>query len=197
MNEDFELLISTFLTTGVGISDHFLSKILSIQLNSEILRLSTSKLLKPAGIGHLEGLQLNGTIRGDEIYWLDHSHENKIESTFLELMESFVIYLNMSCYTGITGFEFHYSFYKTGSFYKKHLDQFHDNSSRKYSIISYLNADWVDGDGGELIIQLKPENQIISPIQGKTVFFKSNELVHEVLLTHQNRLSVTGWLKVG
>jgi SM-20-related protein len=38
-------------------------------------------------------------------------------------------------------------------------------------------------------------DQKISPLQGKTVFFKSNELVHEVLVTKARRMSVTGWLK--
>ena len=31
---------------------------------------------------------------------------------------------------------------------------------------------------------------------GKTVFFKSSELAHEVLLTNKARMSITGWLKV-
>jgi SM-20-related protein len=29
------------------------------------------------------------------------------------------------------------------------------------------------------------------------VFFKSDELLHEVLLTNERRMSVTGWLKRG
>ncbi len=35
----------------------------------------------------------------------------------------------------------------------------------------------------------------LRPTQGKAVFFKSNELEHEVLLTNQTRISITGWLK--
>jgi SM-20-related protein len=38
-------------------------------------------------------------------------------------------------------------------------------------------------------------NQKIAPEQGTTVFFKSNELQHEVLVTQQQRMSITGWLK--
>jgi SM-20-related protein len=41
------------------------------------------------------------------------------------------------------------------------------------------------------------KNQAIAPIQGKTVFFKSDELQHEVLVTNERRFSVTGWLKRG
>jgi len=62
-------------------------------------------------------------------------------------------------------------------------------------MISYLNEDWQKEDGGELLIQQKNTEQNISPSQGKTVFFKSHELIHEVLITNQSRLSITGWLK--
>jgi SM-20-related protein len=50
-------------------------------------------------------------------------------------------------------------------------------------------------DGGELKIHHLNSQQLISPLQGKTVFFKSNEIIHEVLETNQRRMSVTGWLK--
>ena len=62
-------------------------------------------------------------------------------------------------------------------------------------MISYLNSNWKDADGGELLIHQLDNNQKISPTQGKTVFFKSNELVHEVLVTQNTRMSITGWLK--
>jgi hypothetical protein len=39
-----------------------------------------------------------------------------------------------------------------GDFYLQHVDQFQNNSSRKYSMISYLNSDWQPADGGELMI---------------------------------------------
>jgi Rps23 Pro-64 3,4-dihydroxylase Tpa1-like proline 4-hydroxylase len=76
-----------------------------------------------------------------------------------------------------------------------HLDQFQNSPSRKYSMISYLNSNWLPSDGGELLIQQENFNQKITPIQGKTVFFKSDELLHEVLVTQNTRMSITGWLK--
>jgi SM-20-related protein len=48
-------------------------------------------------------------------------------------------------------------------------------------------------DGGELMIH-QNRNQKLRP-QGKTVFFKSDELLHEVLVTQNTRMSITGWLK--
>lgn len=132
------------------------------------------------------------------IYWLDRSHNDQNENDFFDLMDEFVHHLNITCYTGITGYEFHYAMYEKGSFYKKHLDQFRNNESRQYSMIMYLNEDWTEGDGGELCIYPKDEaSQNISPVNGKSVFFKSSELEHEVLVTNKTRLSITGWLKTG
>jgi len=51
------------------------------------------------------------------------------------------------------------------------------------------------GNGGELQIHHADHLQNISPTNGKSVFFKSSELAHEVLLTHVPRMSITGWLK--
>jgi SM-20-related protein len=61
-------------------------------------------------------------------------------------------------------------------------------------MISYLNSDWQPADGGELMIHQENRNQKLRT-QGKTVFFKSDELLHEVLVTQNTRMSITGWLK--
>ena len=148
-----------------------------------------------AATGNANKLVHNAAVRSDSIYWLDRKHQDKYENEFFDLIEDFIKYLNSSCYTGITGYEFHYSLYETGSFYKKHLDQFKNNSGRKYSLISYLNKNWIEEDGGQLLIHHADKDQKISPTQGKTIFFKSNELEHEVLITSQTRMSITGWLK--
>ena len=60
----------------------------------------------------------------------------------------------------------------------------------------YLNAGWLADDGGELCIHQNNVTQLIAPTNGRSVFFKSSELEHEVLLTQKPRLSITGWLKV-
>ena len=59
----------------------------------------------------------------------------------------------------------------------------------------YLNNDWKTGDGGELCVYPEGRSQNISPLGGKSVFFKSNELEHEVLTSNVPRMSITGWLK--
>ena len=195
MNAVFDVLINSFIDNKVGIADDFLSKPLAALLKENLIALYADKQMLAAGIGNNTALQHDKLIRSDRIYWLDRSHNNPSEIAFFELMDSFVSYLNSTCYTGITGYEFHYALYEKGSFYKKHLDQFKNNKSRAFSMIMYLNVDWQENDGGELCIYHSDHQQLIAPINGTCVFFKSSELEHEVLMTHQPRLSITGWLK--
>lgn len=195
MNDSFEDLIATYIATNVGISKNFLSNELANNLKQNILSLEKKQQLKTAGTGKSDKLIHNTAIRNDVIYWLDKNNNNEYEHQFFNQIDAFIAYLNKTCYTGITGYEFHYTLYEKGSFYRKHLDQFQDNTSRQFSMISYLNTNWKEGDGGELLIHESENNIKISPTQGKTVFFKSNELVHEVLETQERRLSITGWLK--
>jgi SM-20-related protein len=195
MENSFETLISSYIENKVGISEHFLSDELANHLKENLLSLNDKNQLLAAGTGNDNKLIHNAKVRSDTIYWLDKKHNNIHENAFFEQIEAFILYLNQSCFAGITGYEFHYSLYEKGSFYKKHLDQFQDNSSRQFSMISYLNSNWQTQDGGELLIYQTNNNQTIAPTQGKTVFFRSNELEHEVLETNERRMSVTGWLK--
>jgi Rps23 Pro-64 3,4-dihydroxylase Tpa1-like proline 4-hydroxylase len=195
MENIFEDIISSFIETNIGISNHFLSLELANNLKQNLIVLHEKKLLIAAGTGNTDKLTYNTAVRSDAIYWLDKSHNNSFENEFLFQIEEFIKYLNMSCYAGITDYEFHYSYFEIGAFFLKHLDQFKNNTSRKYSLISYLNNDWQTIDGGELLIYQTNNNKTISPTQGKTVLFKSNELFHEVLVTNKKRMSVTGWLK--
>lgn len=196
MQNTFNTLIDSFIDNKVGITENFLSVALAAQLKENLYGLYQDKLLLAAGTGNETIVSHDQLVRSDKIYWLDRKHGNIHENSFFDLMDSFVSYLNSTCYTGITGYEFHYTLYEEGSFYKKHLDQFKNNDSRQYSMIIYLNADWQENDGGELCIHHSDSLQKISPDNGKSVFFKSSELIHEVLITHKQRLSITGWLKI-
>lgn len=196
MEKIFDTLINSFSDNKVGISENFLPITLIACLKDNLTNLYANKQLWSAGTGNHTLVAQNRSVRKDMIYWLDRNHDNPSENDFFDIMDSFVSHLNNTCYTGITGYEFHYALYEPGSFYKKHLDQFRNNDSRQYSMIMYLNADWQSADGGELCIHHKDYLQNISPVSGKTVFFKSSELEHEVLLTNKPRMSITGWLKV-
>ena len=195
MEDCFETLISSYLDTKVGMVPDFISEELAENLVQRLFELKEQNLLKAAGIGNVAKLTHNAEIRSDAIYWLDRNNNNEFENQFLDQVDAFVTYLNRSCYTGITGYEFHFALFDKGSFYRKHLDQFQNNSSRQFSMITYLNQNWQPEDGGELCIYDEAKIQKVTPNNRKTVFFKSDELVHEVLETNKARLSVTGWLR--
>ncbi len=195
MQPIFDCLIDSYLENQVGLTEHFLSISLAAALKQNLLTLYSDQHLQPAGMGNNALFQQDNKWRGDKIYWLDLAHNDPNENEFFKRIDAFVQYLNSTCYTGITGYEFHYTMYEKGAFYKRHLDQFRDNKSRAYSMIMYLNTDWEAADGGELQVYHTDHMQSISPNSGKCVFFKSSELEHEVMVTQVPRLSITGWLK--
>jgi SM-20-related protein len=195
MHEKFDELIESFIDNKIGLSEHFLPKELARLLQQDLQNLDRDSLMVPAGVGNNIVQDYNRKIRGDKIYWIDKKSRNINELAFLEHVENFIDHLNKTCYTGINAYEFHYALYETGSFYKRHKDQFQNNSDRKYSLISYLNDDWVEADGGALIVYQGDKTDHILPTLQKAVFFQSNELEHEVAIAQKPRMSITGWLK--
>jgi SM-20-related protein len=189
----FNELIDSYLATNVGTVKNFLSQALSAHLVNNISALYTGDKLLAAGTGNKQLVNHDKLIRSDKIYWLDRMHNDVYENDFFDLMDRFVSHLNSSCYAGITGYEFHYTLYEKGSFYKRHIDNFKQNGRRAFSMIIYLNT---EVDGGALRIYQENGSQDITPNAGKSVFFKSTELEHEVLVTQLPRMSITGWLKV-
>jgi SM-20-related protein len=197
VQDAFEHIIDSYLSHNAGEVKNFLSDTLSNHLRDNLLKLLSDNQFKAAGIGNNTKLKTDKLIRSDVIYWLSREHNDVHENSFFDLMDAFVVYLNSTCYTGITGYEFHYAYYDTGTFYKRHLDQFKDNNGRAFSMIMYLNDNWQIADGGQLCIYHNNKEQLVSPMNGTGVFFKSSELEHEVLLSHKPRMSITGWLRTG
>jgi SM-20-related protein len=195
MTNQFDQLIDSYLDNNIGIDTGFLNKALSDGLHQNILQLQRDELMTAAGIGNEGVKDHQQKLRGDKVYWMDKSHTNIFEQEFLTLMEDFIDHLNMTFYTGINAYEFHYAVYEEGSFYKRHKDQFQSNSQRKYSLINYLNDDWLEEDGGQLWIYNEEAIQKIMPQSQTAVFFKSDEMEHEVTKANRSRTSVSGWLK--
>lgn len=195
MNNPFDLLIDSYLEKKVGIDTCFINESLCKGLLQNILQLQTDKLMMAAGIGNNEVKDSAQKMRGDKIYWMDKSHKNIFEQEFLQLVEDFIDRLNSTCYTGINDYEFHYAVYEEGSFYKRHKDQFKNDSNRKYSLINYLNENWLEEDGGQLSVYQDGLVQNILPQSQTAVFFKSDEMEHEVAKANRIRMSISGWLK--
>jgi len=195
--QQFEDLIQGLLVDGYGCSDNFLTVGDISGLRNNIQSLKKSQEMKSAGLGNKSKLHKNQEIRGDKIKWLEKESTDVFEIIFLTKMDNFIKYLNETCYTAIHTFESHYASYEQKRFYKRHLDQFKNDNGRKYSLILYLNEDWGKEDGGNLSLYPKDSQQKeIAPIGGRMIFFKSDEMEHEVHPSFtRSRISIAGWFK--
>jgi SM-20-related protein len=194
MEDKFEALITDILEQQYATLESFISPELTAGLRHELVQNFEKGIMKPAGIGQRFSFKQNLDIRGDVIFWLEKEH-NAAEKAFLEQVEQFITYLNSSCYTGINAYEFHFALYEAGSFYRRHLDQFKSDQGRKYSLIIYLNDAWEAEDGGQLVLYPTTVPVEIQPEGGRVVFFKADEVEHEVKPAIRPRMSIAGWLK--
>lgn len=149
--------------------------------------------LKKAGIGSSGEFQVNASIRGDFIYWLERARDEKLEA-FFGLMDELIQSLKRFCFLSLSGSEFHIAKYPKGSHYDRHLDQFNERSNRQITVLIYLNEHWKKGDGGELKIYKDGGEILVEPIAKRLLLFKSDVIEHEVLTTNVPRYSLTGWL---
>jgi Rps23 Pro-64 3,4-dihydroxylase Tpa1-like proline 4-hydroxylase len=195
MDDKFEELIGTYIQNRIGISNHFITKELAQNLRRNLLLLDEEDKMKTAGIGNrfVQGSEQDK--RGDRIFWIDNQSDEPSERAFLKQVDLFIEHLNETCYTGINAYEFHYALYETGSYYQRHVDQFQNNSDRKFSLIHYLNTDWMQDEGGELLIYHDNNTEKIFPEMQKAVFFRSKDCEHEVSKSTRPRMSISGWLK--
>lgn len=181
--------------SGYAVCDDFVDSLLVEDLRRRLHILFENDDLKLAGIGKWEHFQKDKSIRNDKIYWISEQTRSQAESKFLSIVAQFVHYLNATCFTSIKSYEFHYALYQKGAFYKRHIDQFTNDPGRKYTMILYLNENWQEEDGGELILYLRDTEIKILPLAGRLVFFESHKIEHEVKPANRERMSITGWLK--
>lgn len=196
LNPMYEKVISDLLQQQYSIVDDFFSKDEVEALRDSLLLKYDEDEFKKSAIGNQFTEQIVKTIRGDFISWLDERELNASEDQFFYKIDDFTNYLNRTCFLGIQDREFHYALYPIGTFYKRHLDTFQNDDSRKLSMVCYLNdEDWLPEFGGELAIYKDDETINIYPLKGRMVVFESQILEHEVKPVQKERLSITGWLK--
>ena len=153
-----------------------------------------------AAIGKGDQRQVRTEIRSDEVLWMDSTALSPLQAIFWEKVAEVQQVLNRRCFLGLKSFEGHFARYPIGSFYKRHLDQFHAVPHRIVTIILYLNESWTEADGGPLRMYFPQEDgservEDVLPLGGRLVVFLSEEIPHEVLPTHKERISITGWLR--
>lgn len=154
--------------------------------------------LREAGIGRANSHQHNTAVRGDQIAWFER--DNPVQALWLDFCHELQTELNRRLFLGLFSFECHYAQYRPGAAYARHRDSFLGQANRVLSLVTYLNADWSDDWGGELVIY-DPQNDAqelvrVLPQQGTLVLFLSEEFPHEVRPASRDRQSIAGWFRV-
>ncbi|WP_109439665.1 2OG-Fe(II) oxygenase [Acinetobacter haemolyticus] len=134
-------------------------------------------------------------IRSDHILWIDD--QLPIAQQHINTLKSLSQTLNQAFYLGIKEVEAHFACYNAGEFYALHRDNPQQKNDRMISTVFYLHEHWQQDWGGQLRLQDKNGNwHIIQPEPNRLAIFQS-DILHEVLLSKQQRLSITAWLRSG
>lgn len=193
-SDKLNVLVDEIASDGFSIVDDFLSQ----EEIDSILELDEFKngllQFKKAGIGNSGNKQINEGIRGDYIQWIDRETAPGPLLNYLSKLKVLISAVNQGLFLSLKDYEVHLTNYPTGSYYKRHLDQFKKDDHRKLSVICYLNKDWKEEEGGQLRIYHSNRELDVLPTAGRLVCFRSDLLEHEVLPAIRPRMSLTGWI---
>ncbi|MGO3739829.1 2OG-Fe(II) oxygenase [Marinomonas foliarum] len=195
--EPFANLLMDLQTKGWSIQDDFFSMDFTQALMDEAESIQNAVMLQ-AGIGRKQDHQIVLDARRDYIQWIDP--DKPIRTDFLKMMADLRVALNRRLFLGLFDYEAHFARYEKGAFYEKHIDAFKGESNRILSTVLYLNEDWQDGDGGELIIYDENDSSVevgrFFPKKGRLAVFLSECFYHEVVVAKRTRHSIAGWFRV-
>ncbi|MEZ4778035.1 MAG: 2OG-Fe(II) oxygenase [Flavobacteriaceae bacterium] len=196
-NPLFESIIEDLINLKYSVVDGFFSEVEVTALRNNLLAKYEEDRFKKSAIGNRTNEEVDKTIRGDFILWIDENKTDIAEQLFFRKINELVEYLNRTCFMGILEKEFHYALYPKGTFYRRHIDTFQNDDRRKLSIVCYLNEHyWPVENGGELTLYINDTPLDLLPIPGRIVIFESQLIEHEVKqVKASERLSITGWLK--
>lgn len=170
--------------------------VLTSALRDDLVRLQREAALEPAGIGRAASHALRPQLRGDRTLWLDDPRCGTAASAYLHALDALRLGLNRRLFLGLRELEAHYACYPPGTGYARHRDRFRDSDLRVMSLVSYLNTDWDEADGGALRLHAEGGGVDVMPEGGSSVCFLS-ELEHEVLPAARERLSIAAWFRRG
>ena len=194
MNQDMYLKIMDALVEDGYI---VLKDALSKELCSSLLQdAQNQKSFKSAGISSTNKLHIDRSKRSDKTIWLDE--DGGAKSEYLMFSAELRDKLNQELYLGIKYYEAHYALYEEGDFYEKHLDAFKGSKNRVVTTVLYLNEEWDESKGGELIVYNQEDEKIakVIPNAGTLVVFLSDKFPHEVLPAKVKRHSIAGWFRI-
>lgn len=194
-NSVVEKIVSDIISDGYSLIDNLLLENEFALIKRRFKELQQEDEFAKAGIGKQDKFTIDNTIRGDFIRWIDASDIHSPVYKLYEYINELVTMLNRTCYLGIKDYETHYAYYPKGKGYQMHRDRFKNNPHRIVSFVFYLNDDWQEGDGGELVLfnEEKKPIKTVAPIGNRLAIFLS-ETLHEVKNCNTERKSITGWM---
>ncbi len=184
-------LIEAIHTQGYYVWDDFMSPE-QVELLKDCLPEDWSK----AKIGRTEDSARIADIRSDKICWLSPDLGTPVQQ-FLSKMEVIRQAVNQEFFLGLFEYEAHFAKYEVGDFYQKHLDCFRGNENRRLTTVFYMNDEWQEQDGGDLVVYDLKDREItrMKPKSGRLFVFLSEQFPHEVLPTNRERFSIAGWFR--
>ncbi len=194
-----ERIANSLATAGWYAGESTFTAELSSHLARRARLLADTHELHSARVGHNAGLRANAQLRSDDTRWLAHEPEDESERDAVASVNALRAHLNEALFLGAQEAELHFARYAPGAFYRTHRDGFRDDDARLVSLVFYLNEDWVDNAGGELVLYADNDSGTVvtrvQPRAGTMVCFLSDRFPHEVLPANRERYSLTGWLR--
>lgn len=193
-------LCVALVNQGYCVLDDALPADLALALQREAQALPRERF-HVAGTGREQQHHLDTRVRSDRIHWLQRG--SPAGDRYLDFAEALREGMNSRLFLGLFDYEVHYACYEPGAFYGRHRDAFAGRRNRIVSTVLYLNADWHEGDGGELLLYGDQGGEQggtpllrVQPVLNRLVLFLSERFPHEVLPAVRERYSLAGWFRI-
>ncbi len=188
-------VVSDLIEQGYSISDDLIPYELCKSIYQHIIKLPNAEF-KSAEVGQGISQQRHSTIRSDSIVWLEDDASSL--GDYYRYMDQLRTALSRQLLICLPELEAHVARYAAGAFYKKHLDNFKGNSLRTITTVLYLNPNWQEEFGGELLMYHPQQNAPflkVVPQFGRIALFMSERFPHEVLPASKDRYSIACWFR--
>lgn len=194
-DDRLDQLCVALASQGYCVLDQALPPALALALQEQAQALPRAAF-HVAGTGREDQHQVDRRVRSDRISWLERKGTAVI--AYLDFAETLREALNRRLFLGLFDYECHFACYDPGAFYGLHRDAFAGERNRIVSTVLYLNSDWQEDCGGELLLYDEQGQvlQRVQPLLNRLVLFLSEGFPHEVRPALRCRYSIAGWYRV-
>jgi SM-20-related protein len=190
---EFDAATTALAADGWCVVSNLMTAAQTQALSGECIAMHRAQLLRPAATGVGRAVS---ALRGDSTRWFEADTLSTAQQAFVDRLDVLRVALSRELLLGLVDSESHYAVYPCGAGYARHRDQLQRSDARVVSAVFYLNADWLDADGGALRLYLDDGSyRDIYPRAGTLVLFLSAQFEHEVLPATRQRLSVACWMR--